>query len=248
MRCSARREAKIAGSVCRPCVKHYDGFRSDAFAPSRKAEPLRRGGFHAHGAQGKVQQVSSPGAHVFPMRLHFGSFTDHRDVAIADDKSLLCHETFGLFKKKPAVSIFPAVIAGGEMIANITQGGGAQNCIRKGMPCRISIGMSLEACHMRDLHTAQGYILSRFESMYIKTLADTYLAGGWCHQSGHHVEILRIGNLVQPVCPAHEFHFNALRLNSGKIIHQMIICIFQRIRNHAMPKGLGSLDAIERIA
>ncbi len=91
-------------------------------------------------------------------------------------------------------------------------------------------------------------MISRFKSMDVEPHSDTHMTDWRCHEPRNHIEILGIGDFVQPVRAAHEFYFDALRLNRCQVVNQIITRLFECVRYGAKPEGLRGLDAEQGLA
>ena len=73
-------------------------------------------------------------------------------------------------------------------------------------------------------------MISRFKSMDVEPLSDTHMTDWRCHEPRNHIEILGIGDFVQPVRAAHQFYIDALRLNRCQVVNQIITRLFECVR------------------
>ena len=130
------------------------------------------------------------------------------------------------------------------MVADITEGDGAEDGIGQRMPTGIGVGMALELGDMRNGDAAKGDVITALELVHIETLADARGAGRG-KQAAHHVEVLGISDLGKANGAGDELHPRASRFNGGDVVHKVRPSRFERSPDGAEAEGLGRLDTVQ---
>ena len=90
----------------------------------------------------------------------------------------LPHEADDLAQQNLTVGVAEALVGGGEMLTDVTQGGRAEECVDDGMEQDIGVGMPVQPPVVRDLDAAENQAPSRSKAMSV--VADTDPKGGSC--------------------------------------------------------------------
>jgi len=81
-------------------------------------------------------------AHFGEMRAEFWALKNDDDVDVVDDEKLFLQQFADVFKKQKAVGAFPLGIGVGEVRADVTESGRAEQRVAKGVGYNIAVGMA----------------------------------------------------------------------------------------------------------
>ena len=90
----------------------------------------------------------------------------------------LLHEADDLAQQNLTVSVSEALVGGGEMLADVTQRGRAEECVGDGVEQDVGVRMPVQPPIVRDLDAAEDQATSRRKA--VSVVADADPKGGSC--------------------------------------------------------------------
>ena len=112
------------------------------FGASGEAEMLRSGGFDGYAVGADAQVGGDVGYHLRDVGEHLGLLGYDGHVDVGDGVTLFGHELHAAAEQGARVGPFPFRVGVGEMIADIAQGGGAEDGVGQGVEGNVGVGVA----------------------------------------------------------------------------------------------------------
>ena len=84
-----------------------------------------------------------------------------------------CYQLPGVAQKYYRVGVFPARVAGREMLADVAVGDGPKHGVGDGVEGNIGVRMAYQTMVMGDSNPTQSDMITGAELMHVEALADT---------------------------------------------------------------------------
>jgi len=137
----------VRGLLVGGCEGEYEGHGvgADAFLAAFEAEVLGGGGFDGYLSGVDAEEVGYGLPHLGDVGCHFG-FLGHDDgVDIAYAVALGVEQLAGAAEEEFAVDVFVLGVVVGEVLADVAQGGGAEEGVADGVEQHVGVGVAEEA-------------------------------------------------------------------------------------------------------
>lgn len=146
----------------------------DAFAAARETEMLGGGGFHRDGFERQSQVVGDVLNHLRDVGKQFGGLRDDGDIDIDRMKvALLAYYPRGLAQQHAGIRALVARIGVREMISDVTQGCGPEQCVRERVERDISVAVAQQPEMMGDFDSAQNELAAFNKAVHVISVSDS---------------------------------------------------------------------------
>lgn len=179
-------------------LHHRNCEACNAFASTDRTEPFGSIPFHRHRCTNCTGETLR---HLVTSRRQLRAFTDHCCVDIPRFETRSTNEPSHLGEQTDAVSTGPLRIGIGEMLTDIAEPSGSEQCIGAGMSDDISIAVTHQSALALEHHSTQNQFSFRIlgERVNVETLSDSYrhdvnLPEG-LEEDGSDGEVVRAGDL-----------------------------------------------------
>ena len=149
----------------------------DAFGAAGEAEALGGGRFHGDAVDGDVQVGGDVLAHGRDVRRHLGLLGDDGDVDVADTVSAVAQQRDDVAQEHARVGTGVGGVGVGEEVADVAEGGGAEQGVAEGVEGHVGIAMAQQATVMGNVYSADDAPASGDEAVYVVSAAYSHVLG-----------------------------------------------------------------------
>ncbi len=147
------------------------GVGGDTFLASGVAEALGGGGFYGDVVGGATDAFGHCLLHGGDVGIHLGGFGADGDVSVAEGVASLVEKLCYVAQQFLAVDAFVGRVGVGEMVADVAQGGSAEEGIAEGMDSHVGIAVAKQPEGMVNLHAANPQFAVGHEAVHVKSEA-----------------------------------------------------------------------------
>lgn len=155
------------------------GLGGDALATPCEAETLGGGGLYRHGILGEAEVGGYVGYHGGDVGEHLGCLGDDGDIDVGGAVAALGQQPGDTAQQHARVGALVARVGVGEVVAYVTQGGGAKEGVAEGVEGDVGVAVSVKAETVGYLYPAYPQVAPLDEAVDVKSVSDAYL----CHSA-----------------------------------------------------------------